>query len=443
MPNVGSSRSLAGIPPAPASDRSQRSGALRCLCRDVWTASDRHHTPHSPEQTEGDIIDAMTSSMNGCGRPGVEHTARRRTAGSLSGLILLFVCVSACASGGAGAPSAPGALPANRGFDGGTSVAGGFTNRASSMRDSVVLEPRNRIWSVLPDVFRRLEIETPTVDAGSYTIGNPGSRVVRIAGTRLSTFLDCGVGILGPNADRYEVNLQLMVQLGSYPTGGTLVRTTLDAYARPRDTSGDPLHCASQRTLEARIMQMIEAELSGESMPPTRVLAQGRVPVAGDLLRVECVSPVDQDLFVGEGTFLGANGGDLLLGIGRGSQNVGVPVVNLGSVQVRERRSQSRVAGFFGALLGGVGGGFVGKGWYDPENEKLHYPSGVFMTAGVLLGGISGYLTGRIVGSFIKTNVWIDAPQDWALGYSGETVAPGPAAAAGAIDCPSFQTDGS
>lgn len=308
------------------------------------------------------------------------------------------------------------------------------------MRDSVVQEPRNRIWSVLPDVFSRLEIETPTVDAVSYTMGNPGTRITRIAGTRLSSFLDCGIGILGPNADRYEVNLQLMVQLAGYPAGGTLVRTTLDAYARPRDTSGDPIHCASQRTLEARIMQLIAAELSGESaFVSAPVVARGRVPVEGDVLRIECVSPVGQDRWVGQGTLLGALGGDVLLGVGPTRRSVGVPAVNLGAVQVREQRSRASVIGFLGLLGGLVGGGFVGKGWYDPDNEKLHYGSGVFVTGGALLGGLTGYLTGRVIGSFIKTDVWHDAPGGWAVTYSAGSPAP---PVVDTMDCPSFGSEG-
>lgn len=360
-------------------------------------------------------------------------------------LVLLCALCSACASGGGGAAPSGATpeivVPRSSGFDGGTQVSGGFTNVASSIRDSVVAQPRAAVWAVMPAVFETLGIETPTVDPRSYVIGEPGSRVARIAGsTRLSTYLDCGIGVLGPNADRYEVTLQLMVQLAGYPAGGTLVRTTLDAYARPRDSSGEPIHCASQRTLERRIVDLIGVELTGgggTAGTASTLDARGRVPVAGDLLRVECVAELSQPRRVGQGLFLGAADGDLLLDVGTGTGGVAVPVTHVGRVQVRERRSAAGVVGFIGAVLGVLGGGAKGRTWYDPDAET-HYPQGVFMTAGALAGGIAGFLVGRISGSFIGTDAWLDAPADWAGRYAASTgalePAPGPAA------CESFDS---
>jgi hypothetical protein len=365
--------------------------------------------------------------------------------GSASRVALLLLCLlgSACASGGGTSTGAGPAvvLPRNSGFDGGTQVTGGFTNVVSAVRDSVVAETRGTVWAVMPDVFETLGIETPTVEPRSFVIGNPGSRVSRIAGSlRLSTYLDCGIGILGPNADRQEVTLQIMVQLAGYPGGGTLVRTTLDAYARPRDTAGEPIHCASQGTLERQIVDLIASELSGEadrSLAYAGVL--GRVPVAGDLLRVECLAPQAQTRSVGEGLFLGAGNGDLLLGVGTGGGSVAVvPVVNVGRVQVRERRSASKMAGVVVAVLGMVGGGIQGRSWYDPEGDT-HYPQGVFMAAGVLGGGIAGAILGRITGSFIGTDAWVDAPRDWAGRYSSAVPAE---SAAGVTACASFDAGG-
>ena len=367
-----------------------------------------------------------------------------RSSFSRAALVLLCIFGSACASGGGTSTAGSGpavVVPRDAGFDGGTQVRGGFTNVVSSVQDSVVAEPRATVWAVMPDVFETLGIETPTVDPRSFVIGNPGTRIARISGSsRLSTYLDCGIGILGQNADRQEVTLQVMVQLAGYPGGGTLVRTTLDAYARPRDTAGDPIHCSSQRTLEREIVNLIAAELSGEAdnlRASTIVL--GRVPVAGDLLRVECLMPQSQSRNVGEGFFLGAAEGDLLLGVGAGAASIAVPVANVGRVQVRERGSASKMVGLFGAVLGFVGGGIVGRSWYDPEG-KTHYPQGVFMTAGAFAGGLAGVLTGLIAGSFIGTNTWVDAPTDWAGRYSLSTVPAEPAA--GPMACASLNAGG-
>jgi hypothetical protein len=284
----------------------------------------------------------------------------------------------------------------------------------------------------MPAVFETLGIETPTFDPRSYVIGNPGSRVARIAGsTRLSNYLDCGIGILGPNADRYEVTLQLIVQLASYPIGATIVRTTLDAYARPRDTSGEPVHCASQRTLERQINELIGLELAGAGPRAGSALTfRGRVPVEGDHLRLECLTPQGQLMRVGEGLFLGADEGDLHLNLGPAGESLAFPATHVRRVQVRERQSATKIAGFIGAVLGIVGGGIQGRSYYDPDADS-HYPSGVFMTTGALLGGITGYLVGRIAGSFIPTHVWHDAPENWASQFTVTSVQPIEAGAAG------------
>jgi hypothetical protein len=294
-------------------------------------------------------------------------------------------------------------VPQNTGFNGGTSVAGGFTNVASSVQDSVIAEPRNRVWTVLPAVFEDLGVEVETVNPPAFTMGNPGSRIARIAGSpRLSQYLDCGVGILGPNADHYDVTLQLMVQLAGHPSGGTVVRTTLDAYAQPRSASGAPLHCASVRTLERRIVSMIHDELAprtvvGEGVRVTATTVggggvsggpAGRLPVSGDVLRIECRSPLAADLLVREGRYLSAANGNVILEVdGRGA-SVAVPANSVVHVQIRERRSRAGLGGLLGALVGATAGGFWGNTHeYDPEERpSYHFRHEVFVTIGAIAG---------------------------------------------------------
>jgi len=338
-------------------------------------------------------------------------------------------------------------VPAVRGFDGGTALVG-FTGRAASTQDTIVRESPNRVWSVLPAVFSTLGIPTRTREPAAYTIGLESGRVARIEGGRLSQHLECGSGILGPNADNYDVTMTLLVQLAGHASGGTTIRTTLDAYARPRASAGEPLHCASSRTLERRLMQLIQMELSGVSTQPTSLASRGRVPETGDHLRIECISP-DATRLVGEGSFLGTSGELLLIGVPPQGASVAVPAGNVGSVQVRERHSRSKVVGLFGALGGAVAGGFWGKNWYahtekgtrysNGSYRSVHYGEGVYVAMGALAMGVGGYFLGRITGSFIHTDRWVDAPDDWALRFTGLD----PTADASTVpSCPSFSTGG-
>ena len=172
--------------------------------------------------------------------------------------------------------------------------------------------------------------------------------------------------------------------------------------------------------------------------------AQGRSPVAGDFLRVECFSPQDQEGRVAEGFLEGAGGGELLLSVGLQSQTVAVPVVNVTRVEVRGNRTRKGVGGLIGTLLGAAGGALFLESKYDPDRRDLqrvgkipaglHWTREIYIGAGAVLGAFSGLIVGNIVGSHIKTDAWLDAPQDWVVQYS-ESGSTTPEATEGAMGC--------
>jgi len=125
-----------------------------------------------------------------------------------------------------------------------------------SIVDSIVPLPPREAWSAMPEVFETLGIEASTADARSMAMGNERFVARRIDGRPLSDFIDCGTYFGRPRADQYEVTMQVLVQL-SPASGGPRVRTALDAYARPREVAGNPIHCTSEGTLERRILGLI------------------------------------------------------------------------------------------------------------------------------------------------------------------------------------------
>ena len=104
---------------------------------------------------------------------------------------------------------------------------------------------------------------------------------------------------------------------------------------------------------------------------PVPRLVEGRPPVAGDLVRVECFSPQDQEGRIAEGFFEGAGGGELLLSVGLQSQRVAVPVVNVTRVEVRSRRSRNRVGGLIGVLVGAAAGALIGNSQFVETGNNL------------------------------------------------------------------------
>jgi hypothetical protein len=103
------------------------------------------------------------------------------------------------------------------------------------------------------------------VDTTNYRIGNPGfRRTGTFGGKRLSTWLSCGDGITGPNADSYRVTLSLHTLVQPGPEGRSLLRTAVLAGAvNVGEGAGrQPLSCTSTGGLERRIRQMVEEELA-------------------------------------------------------------------------------------------------------------------------------------------------------------------------------------
>ena len=117
------------------------------------------------------------------------------------------------------------------------------------------------VWGSLPSVFEALEIEVTHSEASTGTMGNRGFRARRVEGERMSAWLDCGRGLVRANADTYEVTLSIVVQLLAAAEGETLVRTTVDAYARDRSLSAGSVHCLSWGALERRVGELIAERL--------------------------------------------------------------------------------------------------------------------------------------------------------------------------------------
>jgi hypothetical protein len=127
----------------------------------------------------------------------------------------------------------------------------------ASVMDDVIAGAPLAAWSALGDVFETLGLEAPTVDRPSLSMGNERFTVARIEGRSLSEYLECGSNFGRARADQYQVTMQILVQLARNASGGTRVRTTLDAYARPRDVAGNSYHCTSKGTLERRIVELL------------------------------------------------------------------------------------------------------------------------------------------------------------------------------------------
>jgi len=123
--------------------------------------------------------------------------------------------------------------------------------------------PPEQVWAVVPGVYERLEIPITTADPAAREIGNTGYLARRVEGKRMNSYLDCGTQLGGAVANSHDVTLSVVTKVIAQEGGATGVRTVLDASARARATSGNPVHCQSRGVLEERIGRLIAEALAG------------------------------------------------------------------------------------------------------------------------------------------------------------------------------------
>lgn len=114
-------------------------------------------------------------------------------------------------------------------------------------------------------VFFELQIPTPMADsARGYLINGRFIKLRSLAGAPLSTYLDCGSGITGPNADAFRVIMAIAAFVDA--TGPTTSRLRLTVLAGAESTEGaskSAVACASSGLLEDRVLRTIRVKIRG------------------------------------------------------------------------------------------------------------------------------------------------------------------------------------
>jgi hypothetical protein len=172
--------------------------------------------------------------------------------GNRSLFIVALALLAACASGAsvngslAGQPSIEtGAAPGDR--------LNSIPEFKAAERATVPI-PIADAWPKLSKAYASLGIPLTLSTPADHVLGNEGMRRTHtIAGDRLSSFLDCGVGGGGANADMYAVNMSVVSQLQPVTDGSTQIATLIQATATPLSFGTPPVVCATTGALEARI----------------------------------------------------------------------------------------------------------------------------------------------------------------------------------------------
>lgn len=167
-------------------------------------------------------------------------------------LLFAFLLMAACTATGPQAVREPLHRPATV-----TMVSTGMDVDMAPEREVVteaMVASPDAAWAALQGAYGEFDIPVEEMNADLRILGNPRLVVSRrLAGHRLSRYLDCGYGPAGNHADTHRVELQIRSSILEV-TGGVRVNTHLAAIARSMDgTSNTRVRCASTFRLEQEI----------------------------------------------------------------------------------------------------------------------------------------------------------------------------------------------
>ena len=114
-------------------------------------------------------------------------------------------------------------------------------------------------------VFFELKIPAPMADSvRGYLINGRFIKLRSLAGFPLSTYLNCGSGMTGPNADAFRITMAVAALIDA--TGPSTSRLRLTVLAGGESTEGvskSAVACASSGVLEERILRTIRVKIRG------------------------------------------------------------------------------------------------------------------------------------------------------------------------------------
>jgi hypothetical protein len=187
-------------------------------------------------------------------------------------MVLLIGCVlsvSACASApGAGSGLGPGSRVTTQTINTG---AGGGTMGMTTVNDAnavgvVVNGSVDATWSALQSVYASLEIPLTFREEAKKTLGNSSFRTRRRVGSvPMIRVVDCGGETGMPNAETYDVTLDVSSLVQPDVAGKSKLQTLVQGTARRSASGGtNDVRCNSLGGLEKKISDMVSAILAGK-----------------------------------------------------------------------------------------------------------------------------------------------------------------------------------
>lgn len=131
--------------------------------------------------------------------------------------------------------------------------------------DTTLPASAGAVFFAARQVFFELKIPTPMADsARGYLINGRFIKLRALAGFPLSTYLNCGAGMTGPNADSFRVTMAIAAFVdGTGPNASRLRLTVLAGAESTEGVSKSAIACGTSGLLEERILKTIRSKIRG------------------------------------------------------------------------------------------------------------------------------------------------------------------------------------
>ena len=184
-------------------------------------------------------------------------------------LVAAIGALSACSSGGRSEPQlGPQSSVTTQtvvSAPGGGAMGMNMVNDASAV-GTTINGTADATWSALQSVYISLEIPLTFRDEAQKRLGNSAHRVRRrIGSVPMIRAVDCGGESGMPNAETYDITLEISSLVTPTPDGKARLQTLVQGSGR-RPSSGavNDVRCSSIGGLEKKIAEMVSAILAGK-----------------------------------------------------------------------------------------------------------------------------------------------------------------------------------
>ena len=118
-------------------------------------------------------------------------------------------------------------------------------------------------WARVAPAYAEIGIPLTIVAADVKLAGNQGFNVRRTIGRiPMRNYLRCGDDGTGPNADTYQISMNIATQIQKADDGTSKVATVMDAMATSPTMGGNLIRCSTTGELEARVNEVVATLLN-------------------------------------------------------------------------------------------------------------------------------------------------------------------------------------